>query len=110
LERKGNKAYELLIDLTQFCRGNEIPAQWVHQLMQLLTEEKIDNIATCYIYNPNSYLPTFIKKMTRPISHKFSKRIVFAVTLAELYEYINSSEVRLPKSTSKLTSNSHLSF
>lgn len=101
MERKGNRVYELLVDLTQFSRGNEIPTQWVHQLMQLLTEDRIDNIAICHIYNPNTYLRTFIKKMTRPISHKFSKRIVFAVTLSELHEYITPSEVRLPKSTSK---------
>lgn len=101
LERSGNRLYELLIDLTQFNRGNEIPAQWLHQLVQLLTDEKSDNLAACHFYNPNSYLRTFIKKLARPISHKFSKRVTFAVTLAELHEHISSSEVRLPKSTSE---------
>ncbi|KAI8079304.1 hypothetical protein BDF21DRAFT_493917 [Thamnidium elegans] len=99
LERTGNRLYELLIDLTQFCRNNEAPAQWVHQLMQLMTEDKSDNIAACHIYNPNSYIRTFFKKLTRPISHKFAKRMTFAVTLAELHDHIPPSEVRLPKST-----------
>lgn len=101
LERASNRHYELLIDLTRFCRLNEIPGQWVHQLMQILSEDKSDNIAVCHIYNPNTYLRTFIKKLARPLSHKFTKRIVFGVTLAELHEHILPSEVRLPKSTSK---------
>lgn len=101
MERTGNRLFELLTDLTQFGRSNEAPAQWLHQLMQLLTDDKCDNIAICYIFNPNTHLRTFIKKLTRPISQKISKRIVFAVTLAELHEHILPSEVRLPKSTSK---------
>ncbi|KAI7901256.1 uncharacterized protein BX663DRAFT_515416 [Cokeromyces recurvatus] len=99
LERAGNRHYELVIDMSRFCRSNEIPAQWVHQLLQLLSEDKSDNIAICHIFNPNSSLRAFVKKLARPVSHKFTKRIVFAVTLAELYEYISPSEVRLPKST-----------
>ncbi|KAL7311910.1 Ras GTPase activating protein ira2 [Mucor circinelloides] len=102
LERASNRHYELLIDLTRFCRLNEIPGQWVHQLMQILSEDKSDNIAICHIYNPNTYLRTFIKKLARPLSHKFTKRILFAVTLAELHEHILPSEVRLPKSTTGL--------
>ncbi|OAD05753.1 hypothetical protein MUCCIDRAFT_137611, partial [Mucor lusitanicus CBS 277.49] len=102
LERASNRHYELLIDLTRFCRLNEIPGQWVHQLMQILSEDKSDNIAVCHIYNPNTYLRTFIKKLARPLSHKFTKRILFAVTLAELHEHILPSEVRLPKSTTGL--------
>lgn len=101
LERTSNRHYELLIDLTRFSRLNEIPYQWVNQILQLLGEEKLDNIAVCHMYNPNSYLRTFIKKLSRPISHKFAKKIIFTVTLAELQEHIVLSEIRLPKSTSK---------
>ncbi|KAI8975358.1 hypothetical protein BDF20DRAFT_914298 [Mycotypha africana] len=99
LERAANRQYELLIDFTRFGKCNEIPAQWIQQLMQLLSDEKSDNITICYIYNPNSYLRSFIKKLTRPISHRFLKRIQFAVTLSELHEYISKAELRLPKLT-----------
>lgn len=78
-----------------------MPAQWVHQLMRLLSDEKSDSIAAYYIYNPNSYLKSFVKKLAIPISHKLSKRITFATTLAEIHEHILPSEVRLPKNTSK---------
>lgn len=101
LERASNRHYELLIDLTRFCRLNEIPGQWVHQLLQILSVDKSDNIDVCHIFNPNTYLRTSIKKLARPLSHKFTKRVLFAVTLAELHEHILPTEVRLPKSTSK---------
>ncbi|KAI8647143.1 hypothetical protein BD408DRAFT_358792 [Parasitella parasitica] len=99
LERASNRHYELVIDSTRFCRLNEIPGQWVHQLVQILSEDKSDNIAVCHIFNPNTYLRTFIQKLARPLLHKFAKRIVFAVTLAELHEYIFPAEIRLPQST-----------
>jgi neurofibromin 1 len=101
LERAANRHYELLVDLTLFSRSNEIPSQWVLQLMQLLSEDRSEKLAVCHVYNANSYLRTSMKKLTRPIPRKFTKRMVFAVTLAELHCHITSSEVRLPKSTSK---------
>ncbi|KAI8983424.1 hypothetical protein BDB01DRAFT_790689 [Pilobolus umbonatus] len=110
LERTSNRSYELLIDLTEFSRINEVPFQWIQQLLQLLSDEKIDNIATVHIYNPDSFLRTFIKKFTNPISHKLIKKIIFAVTLAEIYEQIPQSEVRLPSSTIALEMDPNVVF
>jgi neurofibromin 1 len=101
MERSLNKPVELLFDVTQFGPSNEIPNQWLNQLLQLLPPDVHENIATVYIYNANSHLRKYTKKLPRPLTHKFGKRIVFAVTLAELHEHIAPSEVRLPKSTSK---------
>ncbi|KAI7885924.1 uncharacterized protein EV154DRAFT_521553 [Mucor mucedo] len=99
LERTGGRSFEILIDITWFSKASEVPAQWVHQLMQLFSDEKSDKITAYYIYNPNSCLKSFIKKLAIPLSSKFTKRITFAATLAEIYEHILPSEVRLPKST-----------
>lgn len=101
MERTGGRPFEILIDVTWFSKASEMPAQWVHQLMQLFSDEKSDKITTYYIYNPNSCLKSFVKKLAIPFSSKFAKRITFAATLAEIYEHILPSEVRLPKSTSK---------
>lgn len=101
MERAGNKSLEVVIDTTLFCSSNEIPSQYISQILQLLPFDSSDNIASILIYNPNSYLRKYVKKLPRPVSHKIAKRTFFAVTLAELYEFINPSEVRLPKSTSK---------
>ncbi|KAL0094126.1 hypothetical protein F4703DRAFT_1816773 [Phycomyces blakesleeanus] len=102
LERTANKAIEVVFDLTLFGHANEIPNQWISQILQLLPSDVCDNVATFHIYNPNSHLRKYIKKLLHPITHKVSKRISFAVTLAELYESIHPSEVRLPKSTMTL--------
>ncbi|CAO3650284.1 unnamed protein product [Mucor fragilis] len=102
MERASNKSLELVIDMTLFSAANEIPTQYASQILQLLPFDASDNIATILVYNPNSHLRKYVKKLPRPLSHKMTKRIFFAVTLAELYEYINPSEVRLPKSTTSL--------
>ncbi|KAI8078349.1 hypothetical protein BDF21DRAFT_43098 [Thamnidium elegans] len=102
MERAGNKSLEVVIDTTLFCSSNEIPSQYISQILQLLPFDSSDNIASILIYNPNSYLRKYVKKLPRPVSHKIAKRTFFAVTLAELYEFINPSEVRLPKSTTSL--------
>lgn len=102
MERVANKLCEVVLDLTQFGPSNEIPNQWISQLLQLLPFDVYDNVAMIHIYNPNSFLRKYIKKLPRPVTHKITKRINFAVILVELQEHINASEIRLPKSTSKL--------
>ncbi|KAI8137099.1 hypothetical protein BJV82DRAFT_547510 [Fennellomyces sp. T-0311] len=102
LERVATKSCELVLDLTQFGASNEIPSQWISQLLQLLPFDMYDNVAMIHIYNPNSYLRKYIKKLPRPVTHKITKRISFAVTLVELQEHISPSEIRLPKSTTSL--------
>lgn len=104
MERSLHKPVELLFDVTQFNPSNEIPNQWLNQLLQLLPPDIHENISTIYIYNANSHLRKYTKKLPRPVTYKIGKRIVFAVTLAELHEHIAPSEVRLPKSTGKMRS------
>lgn len=101
MERAASKLCEVVLDLTQFGPQNEIPNQWISQLLQLLPFDVYDNVASIHIYNPNSFLRKYIKKLPRPVTHKISKRISFAVTLVELQEHIHASEIHLPKSTSK---------
>lgn len=86
-----------------FGKNNEIPAQWLSQLMQILSADIADNIAVVYLYNPNTHLRSYLKKAPLVfLSGKLSKRIVFAATLAEIQEHIHSHEIKLPDTTSKL--------
>ncbi|KAI8087606.1 uncharacterized protein B0P05DRAFT_584843 [Gilbertella persicaria] len=110
LERASNRQYELFIDITRFGRNNEIPVQWVNQILQLMGEDKLENVAVCHMYNPDTYLRTYAKKLSRPIPHKFTKRVIFAVTLAEVHENISPSEVKLPKSTTSLETDPNAAF
>ncbi|KAG1458627.1 hypothetical protein G6F46_006647 [Rhizopus delemar] len=109
LERASNRSIEIVFDMTLFTQANEISNQYVIQLVQLLPFDVYDNIANIIIYNPNSDMRKAVKKFPRPITHKLAKRFSFAVTLAEMYEYINPNELRLPKSTTSLdTDQSHV--
>lgn len=103
MERASNKSFELVIDTTLFSSTNEIPVQYLNQILQLLPFDASDNLSNIIIYNPNSHLRKYVKKLPRPLSHKMNKRLFFAVTLTELHEYINPTEVRLPKSTCKFS-------
>ncbi|KAI8972992.1 hypothetical protein BDB01DRAFT_839035 [Pilobolus umbonatus] len=102
MERASNKSFEVVMDMTMFSSENELPLQWFTQILQLIPVDSVDNVANIIIYNPNSHLQKYLKKLPRPLTHKISKKLTFAVTLAEIYEFINPNEIRLPKSTTSL--------
>ncbi|KAF7721136.1 Ras GTPase activating protein ira2, partial [Apophysomyces ossiformis] len=91
--------FELLFDLTQFSAACEIPIHWLTQFFQLVFTEMNDYLVTLHLYNPNSHLQRYIRKLPRAITNKLVKRTHFSLSLAELYERISPSEVRLPKET-----------
>lgn len=92
----------MLIDCTLFSNNNEVPSQWINQLIQLLSSDIMGNLAALHVYNPNAYLRTYLKKIeVQQLPHKLSKKTTFTATLAELQEYIQASEIKLPKLTSK---------
>ncbi|KAG0184581.1 Ras GTPase activating protein ira2 [Apophysomyces sp. BC1034] len=91
--------FELLFDLTQFSLACEIPIHWLTQFFQLVFTEMNDYLVTLHLYNPNSHLQRYIRKLPRAITNKLVKRTHFSLSLAELYERISPSEVRLPKET-----------
>ncbi|KAI9026450.1 hypothetical protein CLU79DRAFT_741805 [Phycomyces nitens] len=99
MERLGNKSFELVIDLTQFNQANEIPNQWVNQLLQVLPFGVSDRVENIIVMNPNSHLRKYMKKLLNPVHHKIVKKMTLVVSMADLHEYIAPSEVRLPKST-----------
>ncbi|KAI8975307.1 hypothetical protein BDF20DRAFT_914255 [Mycotypha africana] len=102
MEKVSNRSFELVLDMTLFSHANEIPAQYVSQIVQLLPSDVSENLANIIVYNPNTHLRRFVKRLPRPLLHKMAKRTKFAVTLAEIYEFINPNELRLPKATTSL--------
>ncbi|KAI7870568.1 hypothetical protein BDF14DRAFT_1771252 [Spinellus fusiger] len=102
LERTSNKHFDLVVDLTLFDSANEIPIQWVSQLIQFIPALIIEHLGNIIVMNPNSNLRKYMKKIMNPVSHKIIKKLVMVVTLPDLHEYIIPSEVRLPKSTIEL--------
>ncbi|KAG1177602.1 hypothetical protein G6F70_005649 [Rhizopus microsporus] len=100
LEASSNKSFEVLVDCTLFSNNNEVPSQWINQLMQLLSSDIMGSFAALHVYNSNSYLRTYLKKIeVQQLPHKLSKKTSFTATLSELQEYIQASEIKLPKLT-----------
>ncbi|RUS29150.1 hypothetical protein BC938DRAFT_480989 [Jimgerdemannia flammicorona] len=110
LEPAMAKPFELLLDLTQFGQQNEIPNQWLNQLLQLLPYDIHDYLSVIYIYNANSNLKKYSKKMSRPLPNRLGKKMIFACQLAELQEHIVTSEVRLPSATAALETSHSVTF
>ncbi|CAG8574310.1 8733_t:CDS:10, partial [Diversispora eburnea] len=104
------KPFELLVDLTQFSQTNEIQAQWVQQFLQILPFDAVDNLAALYFYNANTAFKKFVKKLGRPLPNKIAKKTYFFYNLNELYEFISSSELRLPKKTMALDTEQSVSY
>ncbi|KAI9310474.1 hypothetical protein BX666DRAFT_2126182 [Dichotomocladium elegans] len=102
IERVSSQQFEVVVDLTLFGPANEVPCQWISQLLQLLPFDATENVVAIHMYNPNSSFRKFMKRLQRPVSHKFSKYFTSSATLLELQEYINVSEIRLPNSTTAL--------
>ncbi|KAG1471849.1 hypothetical protein G6F56_001890 [Rhizopus delemar] len=100
IENASNRPFEILIDYTLFSKNNEIPNQWLTQFMQLFSEPVFANVYTLYLYNPNNYFRTYLRRSPLQfLTQKLSKKTVFAATLAELQEFIPSSEIKLPETT-----------
>ncbi|KAI8053543.1 hypothetical protein BDF21DRAFT_441145 [Thamnidium elegans] len=94
-----NNPFELLFDTTGFCSTRAIPIHWLTQFFQLVFSEMNDYLVSLHLYNPNTYLQKYIRKLPRVIINKLVKRTHFSTSLGELSEHIALSEIRLPKET-----------
>ncbi|RCH94224.1 Ras GTPase activating protein ira2, partial [Rhizopus stolonifer] len=99
LEINGSRTFDVLIDFTLFSKDNDIPAQWLKQLLKLASQDLVDNTVNLYIYNPNTFLKYYLRKTQIRPTHKLQKRTFFAVTLADLQEHFQAIEIKLPDST-----------
>ncbi|CAG8509250.1 3861_t:CDS:10, partial [Acaulospora colombiana] len=99
IKSRMNGPFEVLVDLTQFGPSNEIQLQWVHQFIQIFPFDAVENLSKLYLYNTNTAFKKFAKKLSRPLSHQISKRMIFCCSLNELHEYIAPPDVRLPQTT-----------
>lgn len=96
-----NNPFELLFDTTEFNSSRSLPAHWISQFFQLVFNEMNDYLVSLHLYNPNTYLQRYIRKLPRAIINKLVKRSHFSTSIAELSEYIAPSNIKLPKETCK---------
>ncbi|CAG8637906.1 2796_t:CDS:10, partial [Cetraspora pellucida] len=104
------RPFEILIDLTKFGPSNEIQAQWVQHFVQVFPYDAIENLLAIYLYNPNSAFKKFAKKLARPLTPNLVKRVHFCCSLNELSQYIAHNEMRLPRTTTQLDTDSSVTY
>jgi neurofibromin 1 len=97
-----NNPFELVFDLTDFSELHSIPVHWMSQFFQLVFKEMNDYMVSLHLYNPNSYLQKYLRKLPRAIINKLVKRAHFSISIAELSEHISPSMIKLPKETGEL--------
>lgn len=94
-----SQQFAIVVDCSQFTEQNEIPSQWLNQLLQIIPLEVSENMTRVFIYNASSALKKYTKKIQRVMSSKVMRRIVFINSLNEFNEWISPMELRLPKTT-----------
>lgn len=93
------KPFIVVLDATRFGPDNEIPKNRLLQFSELIPKSILAGVPSIIVYNPNTCFRKFLKRSNCPVDPKFAKRITFAITMKELAEYIQPSEVQLPRST-----------
>ncbi|KAI1294478.1 Ras GTPase activating protein ira2 [Mortierella claussenii] len=102
LEPVANKSFDLVVDVTGFGSSNEISDHNINQFLQLLPTDTAIGLCNLYFINVNTAFRRYTKSLSRQLTSRIAKRIIFPSNLQELNEYIALSELRLPKSTTSL--------
>ncbi|KAI8394136.1 uncharacterized protein BYT42DRAFT_553510 [Radiomyces spectabilis] len=97
-----NNPFELLFDITRFSGKSEIPIHWLNQFFRLVFSEMNDYLVALHIFNPNTHLQQYIRKLPLILTNKLVKRTRFSLTLADLQKLIAPAEIHLPKETMDL--------
>ncbi|KAI8068638.1 hypothetical protein BC940DRAFT_298677 [Gongronella butleri] len=91
--------FEILFDLTYFDGDCEIPVHWMALFFQLIGNFVNDFLVNIHLHNPNFYFRSYIRRFPRAVLNKLVKKVVFSVSVDDLYQYIHPSSLRLPKYT-----------
>ncbi|KAG0019213.1 Ras GTPase activating protein ira2 [Podila clonocystis] len=110
LEPFGNKTFDLVVDVTGFGTANEISDHHISQFLQLLPQETAIGLCNLYFINVNTAFRRYTKGLSRQLTNRIAKRVVFPSSLAELSEFISPSELRLPKSTTSLETDTNITI
>ncbi|KAF9579343.1 Ras GTPase activating protein ira2, partial [Lunasporangiospora selenospora] len=102
LEPVMNKTFDLVVDVTGFGTSNEISDHNISQFFQLLPSDTAIGLCNLFFINVNTAFRRYTKGLSRQLTNRVAKRVIFPSSLMELSEYILPQELRLPKSTTNL--------
>ncbi|KAK4704245.1 neurofibromin 1, partial [Phenoliferia sp. Uapishka_3] len=93
--------FEILIDCTKFASANEVPTQWIVQLVAILPAPTAQNLSRVFIFGPNTLVKRYLRKLGRLMSFERldSRKAIALSTVAELEQYFSRVELMLPSST-----------
>ena len=95
-----HKPFEVVLDFTHCNAENRFRQEFLQKWFVVLPEPAYDKIASCYIYNCNSWVREFTKCHESTLnSLKYNKKLIFLDSLQRLNDYIDPSEQRLPQPT-----------
>ncbi|KAF8979403.1 Ras GTPase activating protein ira2 [Entomortierella lignicola] len=110
LEPVASKSFDLVVDVTGFGPSNEISDHNISQFLQLLPVDTALGLSNLYFINVNTAFKRYTSGLSRQITSRIAKRIIFPNGLHELSEFIAPSELRLPKSTTSLEADANVSI
>lgn len=99
-----------MVDVTGFGTANEISDHHISQFLQLLPQETAIGLCNLYFVNVNTAFRRYTKGLSRQLTGRIAKRVVFPSSLSELSEFISPSELRLPKSTTSLETDTNITI
>lgn len=103
METVWNNPFEVFVDVTAEIPLNEVPVEWVTNLLRALPVGKADNCAMIYHYNVNTPYRRQIRTIFRNAKHvgyDMEGRSRFLRGLEDVQRYLDLTEVRLSENTS----------
>jgi len=98
------------VDVTGFGPSNEISDHNISQFLQLLPTDTAIGLCNLYFVNVNTAFRRYTKTLSRQLTSRIAKRIIFPSGLHEFNEFIAPSDLRLPKSTTSLEADANISI
>ena len=99
-----------MIDVTGFGPSNEISDHNISQFLQLLPTDTALGLCNLYFVNVNTAFHRYTKTLSRQVTSRIAKRIIFPSGLHEFNEFIAPADLRLPKSTTSLEADANISI
>ena len=105
MESVWNSPYEVFIDVTAETSANEVPVEWVANLLRGLPRVKVENCALLYHYNVNTPYRRQLRTIFRHAKHvgyDMEARSRFLRGLDDVQRFLDLTDVHLSDNTSML--------
>ncbi|KAJ1548500.1 Ras GTPase activating protein ira2, partial [Cladochytrium tenue] len=92
-------AFDMVLDITYFSVDNEWDLQWIRRFEEIVPENVIMSLGRVFILNCNTHFKKFLTNVGRMLEIDSPRNVLFVSNIDELYGFIPSQLVKLPKSS-----------